>query len=202
MTKFVKLPIFLATVALIAGATLATVNYFTLPIITRREQMALDAGYLNLLEIDESKFLTLNRVPQSGTIVAEAALSEKGIIDYVMYENKSDDSLFGIVYNGSVFGHNRNPSNPIVFQVGFRDGIFAGYNNVSNQETPTYGGVYLDDLDDVITGIAADDETAFLTALNQYKADNSLSVTNTERNLVPALWAAASHYMSLLEDAS
>jgi len=202
MTKFVKLPIFLATVALIAGATLATVNYFTLPIITRREQMALDAGYLNLLEIDESKFLTLNRVPQSGTIVAEAALSEKGIIDYVMYENKSDDSLFGIVYNGSVFGHNRNPSNPIVFQVGFRDGIFAGYNNVSNQETPTYGGVYLDDLDDVITGIAADDETAFLTALNQYKADNSLSVTNTERNLIPALWAAASHYMSLLEDAS
>ena len=202
MNKFVKLPIFLATVALIAGATLATVNYFTLPIITRREQMALDAGYLNLLEIDESKFLTLNRVPQSGTIVAEAALSEKGIIDYVMYENKSDDSLFGIVYNGSVFGHNRNPSNPIVFQVGFRDGIFAGYNNVSNQETSTYGGVYLDDLDDVITGIAADDETAFLTALNQYKADNSLSVTNTERNLVPALWAAASHYMSLLEDAS
>ena len=202
MTKFVKLPIFLATVALIAGATLATVNYFTLPIITRREQMALDAGYLNLLEIDESKFLTLNRVPQSGTIVAEAALSEKGIIDYVMYENKSDDSLFGIVYNGSVSGHNRNPSNPIVFQVGFRDGIFAGYNNVSNQETPTYGGVYLDDLDDVITGIAADDETAFLTALNQYKADNSLSVTNTERNLIPALWAAASHYMSLLEDAS
>jgi Na+-translocating ferredoxin:NAD+ oxidoreductase RnfG subunit len=202
MNKFVKLPIFLATVALIAGATLATVNYFTLPIITRREQMALDAGYLNLLEIDESKFLTLNRVPQSGTIVAEAALSEKGIIDYVMYENKSDDSLFGIVYNGSVSGHNRNPSNPIVFQVGFRDGIFAGYNNVSNQETPTYGGVYLDDLDDVITGIAADDETAFLTALNQYKADNSLSVTNTERNLVPALWAAASHYMSLLEDAS
>lgn len=202
MTKFVKLPIFLATVALIAGATLATVNYFTLPIITRREQMALDAGYLNLLEIDESKFLTLNRVPQSGTIVAGAALSEKGIIDYVMYENKSDDSLFGIVYNGSVSGHNRNPSNPIVFQVGFRDGIFAGYNNVSNQETPTYGGVYLDDLDDVITGIAADDETAFLTALNQYKADNSLSVTNTERNLVPALWAAASHYMSLLEDAS
>jgi len=202
MNKFVKLPIFLATVALIAGATLATVNYFTLPIITRREQMALDAGYLNLLEIDESKFLTLNRVPQSGTIVAEAALSEKGIIDYVMYENKSDDSLFGIVYNGSVSGHNRNPSNPIVFQVGFRDGIFAGYNNVSNQETPTYGGVYLDDLDDVITGIAADDETAFLTALNQYKADNSLSVTNTERNLIPALWAAASHYMSLLEDAS
>jgi len=202
MTKFVKLPIFLATVALIAGATLATVNYFTLPIITRREQMALDAGYLNLLEIDESKFLTLNRVPESGTIAAGAALSEKGIIDYVMYENKSDDSLFGIVYNGSVSGHNRNPSNPIVFQVGFRDGIFAGYNNVSNQETPTYGGVYLDDLDDVITGIAADDETAFLTALNQYKADNSLSVTNTERNLIPALWAAASHYMSLLEDAS
>ncbi len=202
MNKLVKLPIFLATVALIAGATLATVNYFTLPIITRREQMALDAGYLNLLEIDESKFLTLNRVPESGTIVAGAALSEKGIIDYVMYENKSDDSLFGIVYNGSVSGHNRNPSNPIVFQVGFRDGIFAGYNNVSNQETPTYGGVYLDDLDDVITGIAADDETAFLTALNQYKADNSLSVTNTERNLIPALWAAASHYMSLLEDAS
>jgi len=202
MNKFVKLPIFLATVALIAGAALATVNYFTLPIITRREQMALDAGYLDLLEIDESKFLTLNRVPESGTIAAEAALSEKGIIDYVMYENKSDNSLFGIVYNGSVSGHNRNPSNPIVFQVGFKGGIFAGYNNVSNQETPTYGGAYLDDLDAVITGVAADDETAFLTALNQYKSDNSLSVTNTERNLVPALWAAASHYMSLLEDAS
>ena len=44
MNKFVKLPLFLATVALIAGAALASVNYFTLPIITRREQMALDAG--------------------------------------------------------------------------------------------------------------------------------------------------------------
>ncbi len=199
MNKFVKLPLFLATVALIAGAALASVNYFTLPIITRREQMALDAGYLELLEIDESKYASLNRVPESGTIAAAAELSAKGIIDYVMYENKSDDSLFGIVYNGLVSGHKNNT---IVFQVGFKGGIFAGYNNVSNQETPTYGGVYLNDLDDVITGLPADDEAAFLTALNQYKTDNSLSVTNTERNLVPALWAAASHYISLLEDAS
>lgn len=199
MNKFVKLPLFLATVALIAGAALASVNYFTLPIITLREQMALDAGYLELLEIDESKYASLNRVPESGTIAAAAELSAKGIIDYVMYENKSDDSLFGIVYNGLVSGHKNNT---IVFQVGFKGGIFAGYNNVSNQETPTYGGVYLNDLDDVITGLPADDEAAFLTALNQYKTDNSLSVTNTERNLVPALWAAASHYISLLEDAS
>lgn len=199
MNKFVKLPLFLATVALIAGAALASVNYFTLPIITRREQMALDAGYLELLEIDESKYASLNRVPESGTIAAAAELSAKGIIDYVMYENKSDDSLFGIVYNGLVSGHKNNT---IVFQVGFKGGIFAGYNNVSNQETPNYGGVYLNDLDDIITGLPADDEAAFLTALNQYKTDNSLSVTNTERNLVPALWAAASHYISLLEDAS
>ncbi len=199
MNKFVKLPLFLATVALIAGVALASVNYFTLPIITRREQMALDAGYLELLEIDESKYASLNRVPESGTIAAAAELSAKGIIDYVMYENKSDDSLFGIVYNGLVSGHKNNT---IVFQVGFKGGIFAGYNNVSNQETPTYGGVYLNDLDDIITGLPADDEAAFLTALNQYKTDNSLSVTNTERNLVPALWAAASHYISLLEDAS
>lgn len=199
MNKFVKLPLFLATVALIAGVALASVNYFTLPIITLREQMALDAGYLELLEIDESKYASLNRVPESGTIAAAAELSAKGIIDYVMYENKSDDSLFGIVYNGLVSGHKNNT---IVFQVGFKGGIFAGYNNVSNQETPTYGGVYLNDLDDIITGLPADDEAAFLTALNQYKTDNSLSVTNTERNLVPALWAAASHYISLLEDAS
>jgi len=199
MNKFVKLPLFLATVALIAGAALASVNYFTLPIITLREQMALDAGYLELLEIDESKYASLNRVPESGTIAAAAELSAKGIIDYVMYENKSDDSLFGIVYNGLVSGHKNNT---IVFQVGFKGGIFAGYNNVSNQETPTYGGVFLNDLDDIITGLPADDEAAFLTALNQYKTDNSLSVTNTERNLVPALWAAASHYISLLEDAS
>lgn len=199
MNKFVKLPLFLATVALIAGAALASVNYFTLPIITRREQMALDAGYLELLEIDESKYASLNRVPESGTIAAAAELSAKGIIDYVMYENKSDDSLFGIVYNGLVSGHKNNT---IVFQVGFKGGIFAGYNNVSEQETPNYGGVYLNDLDDIITGLPADDEAAFLTALNQYKTDNSLSVTNTERNLVPALWAAASHYISLLEDAS
>ena len=199
MNKLLKLPIFLAVVSLIAGATLATVNYFTLPIITLREQMALDAGYLELLKIDESQFVTLNRVPETGTIVAEADLSAKGIIDYVMYENKSDDSLFGIVYNGLVSGHNNNT---IVFQIGFKGGVFAGYNNISNQETPTYGGIYLNDLDSVIQGLRADDEAAFLTALNEYKTDNSLRVTNTEKNLVPALWAAASHYMSLLEDAS
>lgn len=199
MNKLLKLPIFLAVVSLIAGATLAIVNYFTLPIITLREQMALDAGYLELLEIDESQFVTLNRVPESGTIVAEGDLSAKGIIDYVMYENKSDDSLFGIVYNGLVSGHNNNT---IVFQVGFKGGVFAGYNNISNQETPTYGGIYLNDLDSVIQGLRADDEAAFLTALNEYKSDNSLRVTNTEKNLVPALWSAASHYMSLLEDAS
>lgn len=199
MNKLFKLPIFLAVVSLIAGATLATVNYFTLPIITLREQMALDAGYLELLKIDESQFVTLNRVPETGTIVAESDLSAKGIIDYVMYENKSDDSLFGIVYNGLVSGHNNNT---IVFQVGFKGGVFAGYNNISNQETPTYGGIYLNDLDSIIQGLRADDEAAFLTALNEYKTDNSLRVTNTEKNLVPALWAAASHYMSLLEDAS
>ena len=199
MNKLLKLPIFLAVVSLIAGATLATVNYFTLPIISLREQMALDAGYLELLKIDESQFVTLNRVPETGTIVAESDLSAKGIIDYVMYENKSDDSLFGIVYNGLVSGHNNNT---IVFQVGFKGGVFAGYNNISNQETPTYGGIYLNDLDSIIQGLRADDEAAFLTALNEYKTDNSLRVTNTEKNLVPALWASASHYMSLLEDAS
>ncbi|HNY74993.1 MAG TPA: hypothetical protein PKH35_05245, partial [Bacilli bacterium] len=78
MNKFVKLPLFLATIALIAGAALASVNYFTLPIITLREQMALDAGYLELLEIDESKYASLNRVPESGTIAAAAELSAKG----------------------------------------------------------------------------------------------------------------------------
>lgn len=195
MNKLVKLPIFLALVALIAGATLATVNYFTLPIIRAREQMTVDAGYLQLLDINQSKLLTLNRVPESGTIAAEGDLSTKGLIDYVMYENKSDDSLFGIVYNGSVSGHGRSP---IVFQVGFSGGVFAGYNNVSNQETPTYGGIYLNGLDAVIKGLQADDEAAFRAALNQYKSDNSLTVTNTESNLVPALWAAASHYVSLL----
>jgi Na+-translocating ferredoxin:NAD+ oxidoreductase RnfG subunit len=198
MNKLVKLPLFLASIALIAGATLATVNYFTLPIIIQREQAALNAGYLRLLGIDDNKLATLNRVPESGTISAETDLSVKGINDYVMYENKSDNSLYGIVYNGTVTGYNTNPSDPIIFQVGFKEGVFAGYNDVSNKETGTYGGKYLKDLDDVLKGVAANDEIAFRTALNQYKSDNLLSVTITERNLVPALWAAASHYVGLI----
>jgi|LSQX01.2.fsa_nt_gb Na+-translocating ferredoxin:NAD+ oxidoreductase RnfG subunit len=201
MNKLVKLPLFLAVTALIAGVTLATVNYFTLPIIVRRQQMALDAGYLELLEINESEYATLNRVPESGTIVAETDLSEEGIIDYVIYENRSDDSLFGIVYNGAVSGYNSDPGS-IVFQVGFKDGVFAGYNNVSNKETPSIGAIYLNGLDSIIKGIPASDEEAFKAALNLYKTDNSLRVTRTEENLVPALWAAASHYVSLLEDDS
>ncbi len=192
MDKTLKLPLFLGAVCLIASAALAGVNALTAPIISQYEEDARNRGYLQALGLESSAGYTMSEV-----IAAEGDLLDGGITGYVYFIDDADDSLFGAVYNGEVIGWESG----IKFQVGISDGKFTGYNNISNNETPSIGGSFIASLDEMIAGVASHDETALNDAISAYIASDLKAAPTfagvTRGGLVSALLAAGVHYDTL-----
>ena len=190
MKNTIKLPLFLGAVCLISTIALATVNAITAPIIFQQGEDARNAGYYEVLGVDGG-------LTKQATVTATGALLTAGIDEYVTFLNSTDQTIFGVVFNGSVGGFG---SDPIVFQVGFKAGLYSGYKNISNSETPSHGATMLLALNEILTGLSATSNLA--TINNAIVAQRSAlglssSVAVTRSNLTPALVAAATEYLSL-----
>jgi Na+-translocating ferredoxin:NAD+ oxidoreductase RnfG subunit len=187
--KTIHLMTFLGGVCLIATAALASVNALTAPIIAQREEDTRQAGYLALLDltsgagydIDQSAMITTN-------------LSGVGVTKITIFYEADTDDIFGIIYDVSTTGWQPN----LNFQVGFKNGLYSGFNNVSNGETPNIGGVLIQDLNDILVGIQAGNIAFVNDAVSAYLTSNSLSLTFafvTRNVIVSALERTALDYV-------
>lgn len=188
MKKTLKLPIFLAAVCLISTGVLAVVNEITAPIIATVELEKKNAGYLNILSLDSLANHDILTVATGDT------LKSKGILQKTTITEKATSTVYGIVYDATVSGY----AGPMSFQVGFKDGKYAGFNNVANTETTTYGGIIINDLDDLIAGIDANAETSTIyAAVKGNYAGKSASWSDITVNaLLNAFKLAATDYLA------
>ena len=200
MKKMIKLPLFLAIVCVVSTGLLAAVNAWTAPIIEQHQLEEQNAGYLTILGLDGLGTPNMPSHKTISTVATDETLSAKGLTKKTVVTNTSDDSIFGIVYDGSVAGYG-GKSSPIVFQVGFVDGYYSGFNYLSHGETPSVGQAkVLDTLNAYLTGTdvaltdnvsASDDfavDAAFLTM--------TAGATVTKSKLVVALKASAVDYLA------
>jgi Na+-translocating ferredoxin:NAD+ oxidoreductase RnfG subunit len=193
MRKEIKFPIFLGSVCLIASAALAGVNALTAPVIAQREEEARKSGYLEALGLTSGAGYTMSELQ-----VAEGDLATSGITGYVYFVEDTSNTIFGAVYNGEVSGWESG----IKFQIGIADGLFTGYINISNNETPTIGGQFITSLDAMLTGVDAGDSLAINDAINTYITANFAGVTAnfagvTRGGITSALLAAGVHFDTL-----
>lgn len=194
MNKMIKLPLFLAAVCIISTGLLATVDAITAPIISQHETEAKNAGYLKMLGLSNLDGKNIATV----VLTATDALSAKGLTAKTTVTLKSDSSIFGVVYDGSVSGYG---SDPIVFQVGFVGGYYSGFNCISQSETASVGkakvldnlNTYLIGTDNVLsTNVLA---TTDFTVSQDYSTMTA-GATYTKTDLDKAMLAAAADYVA------
>ena len=179
VNKFVLLPLFLGSVCLISGGIIAGVNSFTEPVIEQRIIDQQNAGYYKVLEIESADAPT--------DLTPSAALAAKGVTS--KKEFKSGSTKIGFVYDVTVSGY----GGKIMFQVGFKDGKFSGFNVISHSETPSFGGVVIPKVDERIKN--QDASSNVLDLLNG--TDNlTAGKTVTGNALVAGLSACANDYLT------
>lgn len=190
MKKTLKLPIFLAAVCLISTGVLAVVNEITAPIIATVELEKANKGYLDILDLASLDSHNIATVDTAET------LSSKGILKKTTVTEKSNGDVYGIVYDAKVTGY----AGPITFQVGFKAGKYAGFNNVSNTETATYGGIIINDLNELIAGIdaSADTATIYAAVKGNYTGKSASWSDITVNALLNAFKLAATDYSASL----
>jgi len=183
MNKMIKLPLFLSIVCLVATGLLATANAITAPIISQNAVDKQNAGYLAMVNLSDSMGKTYALETLNET------LTSKGLTGKMVFTNNSDDSVYGIVYDGTVSGFNGD----IVFQIGFVGAVYSGFNCISNSETPSIGQAkVLDQLNDYLVGKNATDDFAVQAAFVTMTA----GATYTKTNLVIAIQTAATDYLA------
>ncbi len=138
LNKMVLLPLFLAGVTLASAGVLTGVHLLTAPLIERNELNKKYEGYKTILAID-----TFDEVRE---LTLPPPLSEAGVT--LKQSFIVGGTSAGVVYDGSITGWNSG----LVFQVGFKGDVYAGFNLISSNETPGIGADYLKLVNDRIKG--------------------------------------------------
>lgn len=189
MNKSLHLTLFLGGICLASTLALATVNAITAPIISQREEDTRNAGYLALLDLSSTTGYTLETITD-----LPVELTEVGTEKVTVFLDSETSALFGIIYDVSTTGWEPN----LNFQVAFKNGAYAGFNNVSNGETPSIGRKLLERLDDILTGLNANDIALVQDAITASFIADSASPTfagTTRSAVVASLTAIAADYL-------
>jgi|LakMenE01Jun11ns_1017448.scaffolds.fasta_scaffold9792469_2 Na+-translocating ferredoxin:NAD+ oxidoreductase RnfG subunit len=187
--KTIHLTTFLGGICLLATAALASVNAWTAPIIAQREEDTRQAGYLALLDLESSSGYNIDQ-----TEAISSSLSTVGVTKMTIFYEENTVNVFGLIYDVSTTGWEAG----LNFQVGFKAGLYSGFNNVSNGETPNIGRIFINDFDAILTGLSADDISVVNDAVNAYLTSRTLSLTfaNVTREvIVDALEVMAQDYL-------
>lgn len=142
LNKMVLLPLFLAAVTLGAAGVLTGVHLLTAPYVEKNELNKKYAGYKQILEIDsfdEVKELTVSDSLKAKGVTLKQSFIVGGV-------------EAGVVYDANITGW----SPDLIFQVGFKGNVYAGFNLISSKETPGIGADYLKLVNDRIKGKAVD----------------------------------------------
>lgn len=145
MNQFILLPLFLGAVTLVAAGALTGVHLLTQPRIESNIEQKKLSGYKEVLGLSLNDVIHLEDKEVNDDL-AKVGVSHK-------YRITMDESEVGYVYDATIKGWEPG----IIFQVGFKDDYYAGFNLISSSETPGIGGVYLDAVNERIKGVKIGD---------------------------------------------
>ncbi len=176
MRKSVTTPVMLGLLTVLSFSSLFVLHTLTEPIIINRENQQL----LTILDTPTFAGVTIEATQQ-----APSPYTEAGVERYQRFLRNND--IFGIIYTIETTGYNSG----LKLTVGIREGAMRTLIVDATNETPSFGGVYLDLLPDLVKDVPIADEATFIATL-------SVQTTGmTTRNVViQSLLAAIRHYQS------
>jgi Na+-translocating ferredoxin:NAD+ oxidoreductase RnfG subunit len=145
LNQFILLPLFLGAVTLVAAGALTGVHLLTKPKIAENVKQKQLEGYKKVLDLELSAVIDLAAQTVSDDL-AQIGVTNK-------YRVTIDNEEVGVVYDANIKAWEPD----LIFQVGFREDYYSGFNLISTKETPSIGGVYLDGVNDRIKGVKIGD---------------------------------------------
>jgi Na+-translocating ferredoxin:NAD+ oxidoreductase RnfG subunit len=164
----------LMMITIVSFVVLMLTHAVASPILLNRK----NAEFLSLLRMTSVGSYTVNE-PQ----VTSASLKEDGIVGYQTITDGSQ--LYGIVYEVITSGYN----NDLSFYIAIKEETFQSFTLIRSNETPSFGGVLLTNLTDLLPGLSVDGNW-LATILGA-----STGVTLTRMGVVNALTAIVDDYM-------
>ena len=177
LPKMLVLPLFLGAVTLSAAGVITGVHLLTEERISRNIFAKQNEGYYKILGLEAGAAIDVIELELSQTLLDGGVTSKKDF--------RLNGVSAGIVYDVEIRGY----ASGLKFQVGFKDNKYAGFNVVASNETPTYGGVVLEQVNDLIKGKYADSDVLIPTNVSAGK-------TVTSSALAKALKLCATDYLS------
>lgn len=187
MNKLIKLPLFLGVCGGVCAGILAGVYAFTNPIILENaEKKANQAYYDTFKEFGNENTLVIDK-----TLSISDNLKNLGVVTKA---SVTTTGLNGMVYSCEVVGSATAGGNIISFQLAFANGKYYHYTNISNSETPTYGGSIINNMNSYINGL---DASTPLSSVQSY-IDAISGSTQTGKALSNTIDACAADYAASL----
>lgn len=152
LPKMLVLPLFLGAVTVSAAGLITGVHFLTEDRIARNIFAKQNEGYYKILVLEAGAAIDIVDLDVHEDLQDAGVTSKKDF--------RISNQSVGVVYDAEIRGYAAG----LKFQVGFKDGNYAGFNVVASNETPTYGGIVLDQVDELIKGKPAD--TAVLLPAN------------------------------------
>ncbi|HZJ89362.1 MAG TPA: FMN-binding protein [Bacilli bacterium] len=176
LPKMLVLPLFLGAVTLSAAGLITGVHFLTEDRIARNIFAKQNEGYYKILALEAGAAIDIVELDLHEELEDAGVTSKKDF--------RLNNASIGVVYDAEIRGYAAG----LKFQVGFKEGNYAGFNVVASNETPTYGGVLLDQVDELIKGKPADTDILLPTNVTTGK-------TVTASALTKALKKCAADYL-------
>jgi len=154
---------------------LFSVNLITEPILLNRA----NERYLDLLNLE-----TFAGYLISDPLVPTGALATAGGEEVKTFSQQNQ--VIAVTYQMKVTGYNPG----LIYRIGIRNGLIQTLRIDANQETPSYGGVFLTNAPDLLAGLPINDEAGWTAAL----VATSSGVTFTRNGLLNSLQAIKADY--------
>lgn len=178
-------PIIVATTIIAASGIVYGASHFLTPIYQNITRDRANAAFYRLLDIESSG--------DSEVAILSADVSKAGVTNKnSFYEKAGKTNFIGSVYRVSVDGFG---DAPIVFQIGLKGTTYTGVEIVSHSETASYGGIFLDLLDDLVVGKTIDPNLE-MNAAPIWPSENVIGHSTTGDPVKKAIRVISADYLA------
>ncbi len=168
MNKMIVLPLFLGIVTLASAGVLGGVHALTNPIVTQRNAKLENEGLFKVLDIESADDVDSDN---DVSHLSSANVKRKTILSLA-------GTVVGVVYYIETTGW----SSGLNFQLGLKDNIYAGFNVISENETPGYGKDFLPTVNEQIKGKSIDEPLVLDFGLGITSGETAATTGNTLLN--------------------
>ncbi len=132
----------------------------------------------------QKSLLGVTTIDGEDALPVSSEMTTLGVESIIAYN--ADTARVGVIFTAEITGYEPG----LKFEVALKETVFAGFNVVSSAETPGIGGRFLNKVNDLIKGQAADKVELFVE-------EDYVGATITAEPLLDALQKIGNHYLTL-----